>query len=254
MKRRKFIQAGTAGAVALAASNASLASTNRQHAESELIEWRTYEMNFGGNQGLLMDYLNDALRPALLRKGVTQFVVFKEYGDPNPAKVYVMISYPDAATYIATQDLSDDGDYTAATADYDAVKPEKPIYTRFSSWLLTAFTGMPQSVAPDENAGLFELRIYEGYSEDAVRRKIRMFNDYEIEIFDNTGLKPVFYGDMIAGPHRPALMYLLQFEDMEARNENWGKFGADDTWNRIKVLPEFANSVSNIRRTFLVPA
>lgn len=221
---------------------------------AELIEWRTYEMNFGGNQGLLMSYLNEALKPALTRKGATQFVVFKEYGDPNPAMIYVMISYPDATTYMAAQDLSGDDAFASASVEYDEVKAEKPIYTRFSSWLLTAFAGMPQSVAPDAESGLFELRIYEGYSEDAVRRKIRMFNDYEIEIFDNTGLKPVFYGDMIAGPHRPSLMYLLQFEDMEARNENWGKFGADDTWNRIKVLPEFANSVSNIRRTFLVPA
>ena len=254
MQRRKFIKGGVAGAITLAGSSAATARPPQEPTGSELIEWRTYELRFGGDQGMLMSYLSDSLKPAMLRAGSTQFSVFKEYGDPNPGKVHVMIAYPDAATYVATQNLSADTDFTTASEAYDAVDPEKPIYTRFSSWLLTAFSGMPQSVAPDESAGIFELRIYEGATEDAVRRKIRMFNEYEIEIFDNTGLKPVFYADMIAGPHRPALMYLLQFDDMAARDENWGKFGANDTWNRIRVLPEFANSVSNIVRTFLVPA
>lgn len=254
MQRRNFIKGAAAGAITMVGSSAATANTPVTHPEAELIEWRIYDMRFGGKQGMLMDYLKDAFRPALTRAGATQFTVFKEYGDPNPARVHVMISYPDAATYVGTQDLSADEDFTAATEQYDALDTDKPIYTRFSSWLLTAFSGMPQAVAPDDDAAIFELRIYEGPTEDATRRKIRMFNEYEIDIFDETGLKPVFYGDMIAGPYRPALMYLLQFENMEARNENWGKFSSNDTWNRIKVLPEFAGGVSNIRRTFLVPA
>ncbi len=254
MERRKFIQGGVAGAVALAGSKVGLAATHTIAPEQEVIEWRVYEMNFGGDQGLLTRYLTDALEPALDRKGATQFVQFKEYGDPNPAKLHVMISYPDAATYLAAQDLTEDQEFTTAAADYDALKAEKPIFTRYSSWLLKAFSGMPQSVAPDAESGVLELRIYEGYSEDAVRRKIGMFNDHELTIFDNTGLKPVFFGDMIAGPYRPALVYLLQFPDMATRDENWGKFGADATWNEIKGMDKYADSVSNIRRTFLVPA
>ncbi len=258
MQRRKFIQAGVplaiGGAVALSSAEARAATPPRPAAESELIEWRTYDIAWGGNQGLLMSYLKDALEPALRGRGATQFVTFQEYGDPSPAKLYVMISYPDAATYVSSQDLSGDAAFTAASQEYDALPPVKPIYSRYSSWLLSAFTGMPQSVAPDGSAGLFELRIYEGYSEDATRRKIGMFNDYEIKIFDDTGLKPVFYADMIAGPHRPALIYLLQFESMVQRDENWVKFGADATWNKINKMEKYADSVSNIVRTFLVPA
>ena len=254
MERRKFIRGGVAGAVALAGSQVGLAASRATAPEPEVIEWRVYEMNFGGDQGLLMRYLTDALEPALDRKGATQFATFKEYGDPNPAKLHVMISYPDAATYLSAQDLTEDQEYTTAATDYDAAKADKPIYTRFSSWLLTAFSGMPQSVTPDAESGLLELRIYEGYSEDAVRRKIGMFNDHELTIFDETGLKPVFYADMIAGPFRPALMYLLQFPDMDTRNVNWGKFSEHPTWVEIKDMEKYANSVSNIIRTFLVPA
>ncbi|NJB86215.1 hypothetical protein GGR26_001983 [Lewinella marina] len=253
MQRRNFIKAGAAGAVAVAGSPLGAMNRTRPAADNEIIEWRTYEMNFGGNEKLLRDYLTNALHPALLRKGATQFALFHEYGQPNPAKLHAMISYPDAATYVAAQSLADDQVYQSAAKEYDAVSADKPIYARFTTWLMRAFDGMPKSVGTDPNAGLFELRIYEGYSEDAVRRKIRMFNDHEVQIFKDTDLDAVFYGDLIAGPHRPALAYLLQFDDMEERDANWSKFSAHPEWVRIKGLPEFANSVSNIRRTFLVP-
>ncbi len=239
----------------MAVAGSQLAATPRpnQVAEKEIIEWRVYEMAWGGNQGLLRSHLLDTLQPALRRKGATQFALFTEYGDSNPVKLHAMIAYRDAAAYLAAQSLGDDQEFKTASESYDAVGAGQPIYARYSSWLMNAFDGMPQSVATDPEAGVFELRIYEGYSEDATRRKIRMFNEFEVDIFKDTDLDAVFYGDMIAGPYRPALVYLLQFADMEERDVNWGKFGSHPEWNRIKDLPEFADSVSNIRRIFLKP-
>ena len=254
MQRRRFIRAGAAGAIAVAGSQLAGAQSPTPPADKELIEWRVYEMAWGGNRVLLQSYLSETLAPALRRNGATQFALFREYGQSDPAKVHVMIAYRDAAAYLACQSLSTDPEFQEAARDYDAVEAAKPIYSRFSSWLMDAFDGMPQVVATDPDAGLFELRIYEGYSEDANRRKIRMFNEYEVQIFRETGLDAVFYGEMLAGPYRPALVYLLQFDDMAMRDENWGKFGSHPEWVRIKDLPEFANSVSNIRRVFLMPA
>ncbi len=113
---------------------------------------------------------------------------------------------------------------------------------------------MPEVANPGPEAGLFELRTYEGYSEDATRRKIKMFNVEEIDLFHETGLHPVFFGNMISGPHRPALVYMLHFKDMEERNANWSKFGPHPKWRAMVVKEEYANSVSNIRKSFLVPA
>ncbi|WP_116126044.1 NIPSNAP family protein [Lewinella sp. IMCC34183] len=255
MQRRNFVRAAAAaGTAALAGQSLHAQSTTPPAAGKEIIEWRVYEMAWGGNQGMLTTYLNESLAPALRRKGATQYQLFREYGKTDPAKLHVMIAYPDAATYVACQSLGDDSVYAVAAEAYDAVPADRPIYDRFSSWLMDAFDGMPQAVATDADAGLFELRVYQGYSEDATRRKIRMFNDHEIQIFKDTDLDAVFYGDMIAGPYRPCLVYLLQFDDMEERDANWGKFGSHPEWTRIKDLPEFANSVSNILRTFLVPA
>ena len=253
MERRKFIRTGAAGAIAVAGSRLAANVPTQDSATQEIIEWRVYEMAWGGNQGLLRDYLLNTLQPALRRKGATQFALFHEYGNSNPVKLHAMIAYRDAAAYLDSQALDDDAAFQADAVAYNEVTVDRPIYSRFSSWLMNAFTGMPQSVATDPEAGLFELRIYEGYSEDATRRKIRMFNESEVDIFKETGLDAVFYGDLIAGPYRPALVYLLQFKDMEERDANWGKFGSHPEWNRIKDLPEYANSVSNIRRTFLMP-
>jgi hypothetical protein len=80
-----------------------------------------------------------------------------------------------------------------------------------------------------------------------------MFNQVELEIFRNNELNPVFFGEVIAGPDLPYLTYMVAFKDMEERNKKWEKFGADPDWNRVKVLPEYANTVSKIIKKFLEP-
>ncbi len=252
MKRRKFIYA-TAAASTIPLGYSAAKSSNLNIADKELYEIRTYEMRFGGNANALLSYLNDALAPALRRKGVNHFMLFDEYGKDNPRNIWVLISYPDAATYLGAQDLQTDADFVKATAEYDDLPAERPIFNRYSSSLLHAFDGLPQMMDPIDGAALFELRIYEGYNEDAVRRKIKMFNVEEIPLFNKVGLYPVFFGEMIAGPHRPSLVYMLNFKDMEQRDANWNTFVNHPEWDVMRVKEEYANTVSNIRRVFLTP-
>ena len=116
---------------------------------------------------------------------------------------------------------------------------------------MQAFSGMPALKEPADARKLFELRIYEGHNDDAVSRKVAMFNDEELPVFLETGLDPVFFGNLIAGPAMPALVYMVAFDSMEARDANWKKFVDHPEWNRMKVLPKYADSVSNIIRVFL---
>lgn len=251
MQRRKFLAAATALPLALSATSEAPGVAE----ERQLIELRTYEIKFGGSgQGVLMKYLNDVLGPALKRHGCPTFRIMKELGNSDPANVWVLIAYPDAKTYLAAQNLNADEAYRTAAAEYDAVPVGKPVFNRYASQLLLAFEGMPQVADPGAEAGLFELRTYEGYSEDATRRKIKMFNVEEIDLFYETGLHPVFFGDMISGPYRPSLVYMLHFKDMAERDANWSKFGPHPKWKAMVAKEEYANSVSNIRKTFLVPA
>lgn len=250
MQRRKFLAAATALPLSLNATTSPAAPAP----ERQLIELRRYEIKFGGSgPQILLDYLRTALQPALQRLGCPTFRIFKELGDAEPAILHVAIAYPDATIYLAAQDLSGDEAYLSAASAYDSVPADRPVYNRFTSQLLHAFSAMPLMVDPGPESTLFELRTYEGYSEDAVRRKIRMFNIEEIDLFLRVGLHPVFFGKMIAGPYRPSLVYLLSFRDMEERNANWAKFGPHPEWKKMVAKPEYADSVSNIRKVFLVP-
>lgn len=78
-----------------------------------------------------------------------------------------------------------------------------------------------------------------------------MFNDEEIDLFPKVGLNHVFYGKMLSGPYRPCLVYMLRFTDMEAHGAAWKAFGQAPEWNETKVIPEYANTISNIRNVFL---
>ena len=175
----------------------------------------------------------------------------EEMGNSDPRVIRALISYPSSKVYINCQNLQSDADYAKAAKPYHQLPIEKTIFSRMSSYLLNAFDGYPKLSNPVDGASVFELRIYEGYNEDAVRRKIKMFNVEEIELFKKVGLHPVFFGEMIVGPYLPCLVYMLNFKDMEERDANWKKFLEHPDWNNMKAKEEYANTVSNIRKVFL---
>ena len=80
-----------------------------------------------------------------------------------------------------------------------------------------------------------------------------MFNDEEIPLFLKVKLNPVFFGDMIIGPYRPCLTYMLNFKDMAERDANWQTFVQHPEWKVMSAKKEYANTVSNIRKIFLTP-
>ncbi len=251
MERRRFIKTGaTVSTVPFATAMGSKFTSDLAEGK-ELYELRTYTLRFGGNLKLLSEYLKKALQPAMKRVGANHFMVFSEVSNTLPRKLRVLISYPDANTYLQAQMVDQDEEFVKMAQVYNDLPVESPIYTRFSSWLLLAFDGLPKMLDPVDGATIFELRTYEGYSEDAVRRKIKMFNDEELPLFYQVGLNPIFFGDMIAGPHRPCLTYMLNYKDMEAHGKAWQAFLSAPAWNEMKVKEEYANTVSNIRNVFL---
>lgn len=239
---------------AAVASGFTFTKSKDQTGGKEIIELREYELAFGGNPANLNTYLKDALIPALNKYGVMHVGAFSELGNFDPAKIYVLIPYPDITEYFKIPfRIAGDSDYLDASRNYHNIPPENKVFTRFSTRLMVAFDGLPALNADFRGSGIYELRTYEGYNEDAVRRKILMFNQDELEIFRNNELNSVFFGDVIAGPDLPCLTYMVAFKDMAERNKKWESFGSDPEWSRIKVLPEYANSVSKIIKKFLEP-
>jgi hypothetical protein len=253
MERRKFIQHAALTTSALAAGQLSFAANNAA-GKKELYELREYEIHFGSSQNPLHDYLEKSLIPALNKYGVKSVGVFKEIGKTEPAKIYVLIAYPSFDDYLPINaKVKSEEDFKKSSAAWQQIPADKPVYNRINTSLLIAFDNMPALKAPAKEARIFELRTYESYSEDASRRKIKTFNDEEFTIFDRTKLNRVFFGEAIAGFNLPCLTYMITFRDMEERDKNWAAFGADADWKRVSNAPEYANTVSNIRRVFLEP-
>lgn len=253
MKRRNFIQNAAITSSVLLAGKLSYAAPEKVE-KKQLFEIREYEIHFGGNQNALNSYLEKALIPAFNKFGVKSVGVFKEIGKTEPAKVYVLIVYPSMEEYgDINLKVKSDKDFIQNSAEWDKVPAEKPVFNRYNSSLLLAFDNMPQLKVPAKETRIFEMRTYEGYNEDAVRRKVKMFNTEEFTIFDRTKLNRVFFGDVIAGPNLPCLTYMITFKDMEERDKNWAAFGADADWKKVSNDPIYANTVSNIRRVFLEP-
>jgi hypothetical protein len=219
----------------------------------EVYELRVYELTMG-SLPTLEKYFTDALIPAFNKHGVSNLGVFRETSKNEPPRIYLLIPYSSFADYEKiNQALSKDQEYQKRSEPYNSVGVEKPVYFRYESTFMNAFDGLPKMVVPENKPRIFELRIYQGYSDDAVRRKVKMFNEGEFDIFYKTKLNPVFFGEAIAGKDLPCLIYMITFKDMEERDNNWKNFISHPDWQKMSKDPQYANTVSKIIRIFLEP-
>jgi hypothetical protein len=223
-------------------------------AQKEMYELRVYELKFGKPANILHNYFENALIPALNRQEIKNIGVFEEVGDALPKNIYVFIPFKNMEAYQKVYEaLKIDTTFKNDSKAYNETDEQEFPYVGYSTSFFIAFEGFPNLVKPNEDDSLFELRIYEGYNEDAFLRKVKMFNESEFKIFEDVGLRPVFFGEQISGNHMPNLTYMLAFKDMNDHDVTWRKFGPHPEWQRIVNLPEYANTVSNIRRVFLKP-
>jgi hypothetical protein len=253
MERRNFIKASAVIAAASAGGTA-VASQVTPPASKEFYEWRVYHFNKKGASNSKVDsFYKDALIPYLTGKGV-KVGAFGEYGQTLPPVIYYLFVYPSISEYqVIKKELWKDNGFMQAAKSYFDTTAEEGSFTRYETYLLEAFDSIPKLRLPAKDRGLFELRTYESNNEEAAQRKIKMFNSEELALFDKVGLRSVFFGEILAGPQMPALMYMLEFKDMDERNANWKKFTDSAEWNTLKNKPEYANTVSVVNRVFLVP-
>ena len=249
MKRRKFVQSSLVATSALTAGIATAQS--KAETPKEIIELREYDMGWPGKLSELNNYFKDALIPALNRHGVKQVGVFSELGQSEPRKIYSLMSHASFADYGAAHQLiAADAEYQKASKSYHHLTEK--VYDRITTQLMLAFDVMP-AMKKVEGSELFELRTYQGLNEDAVRRKIKMFNKEELPIFLDTNLLPVFFGEVIAGKYQPCLTYMVGFKNMDERQAAWKAFIDHPEWKRVSGLAEYANTVSKIIKVFLEP-
>lgn len=252
MERRNFLKS-TAAMAAVTVAGSSLAANNLPVQDKEFYEFRIYQLTGGGAKNTLKSYLTEALLPLFSKYGI-KLGAFEELDKEDPPKVYTLFVYPSSQVYFQLQkELTTNNDYLTAAKSYFELPAAKPVFERYETFLMEAFDGIPKLRIPEKNRGLFELRTYESYNEDAARRKIAMFNDEELPLFDKVELHPVFFSKILAGKFMPALMYMLWFKDMDERDANWKKFSDSPEWKAMSAKPIYADTVSKVRRKFLTP-
>jgi hypothetical protein len=253
MKRRSFIHASLA-AFSTGVAGAPVAAVERQG--GPVYELRTYSLK-AGKQPVLDAYLSKAFMPAVRRLGIGPVGAFVETGKDEALNIYVLIVHPSAETVAGyPRRLAMDEEYVKAAKDYLASPATDPVYGRIESSLLVPIDSMPKLEKPDTSKPrLFNLRIYESHNERAAWKRIEMFNRSELAIFRRVGLKPVFFGEAVAGSAMPNLTYMLVFPDDAGRDAAWKHFRDDPEWLKLKAIPEYADKeiVSRITNKILSP-
>lgn len=235
-------------------------TTHAAPPEREYYELRVYHLDNQQQEERVNDYLKNAYLPALHRAGIGKVGVFKpvDAEEAGGRKIYVYIPYQSAEQFMELpQTLGEDPQYKSEGKDYLDAAHDNPPYSRIETTLLLAFEGMPQfqqtRLTNPVSERIYELRSYEGATEELFRNKVQMFNEGEIEIFDRLGFNPVFYGEVRAGCSMPNLMYMTTHADMAAREKNWQAFGEDEQWKEMAAMEEYQNNVSHIDIILLHP-
>ncbi|MHC4250577.1 MAG: NIPSNAP family protein [Planctomycetota bacterium] len=250
MRRRRLL-----GAVCLV--SLAGACTGRRGAEAAgkaYIELRHYTVEIE-RRTRLDEFLSKVAIPAWNRIGIANVGVF-EKSDGKDANLYVLLSHRSIEEFASSrQRLLADRQFMEDGAPYLDLPMKDPLYSRIESSLMLGFDECPRIEVPKRTATrVFQLRIYESHSLKKGQKKVDMFDaGGEIAIFRDCGMQPVFFGETLVGTKIPNLTYMLVFEDDEAQKASWNKFKKHPEWHRIRKLPVYKDTVSNITNILLKP-
>ena len=244
MQRRSFLSAAAAATVSLADA------APPAPAKSAYLDFCYYYMRAGSQTERTNAYLKDVYLPAALRAGFGPLGFFSAVVGANAPFTLAITSYPSLA---ALENLHDpfpgDAEFRRGWREYNSA----PGYQRLESSLLRAFDAFPaiETGPPDPKraARLFELRTYQGLTEDGSLRKKKMFEEGEIAIFRRLNMTPVLFGQSVVGPNQPNNTYMLAFDDLASRERLWKAFSADPEWQKMRATPGMENTELNANTT-----
>lgn len=202
------------------------------------------------------EYFEKGLVPAVKRAGGGPVGVFQSLIAPETPFIVTVMSFPNLAAYEATtQKVMTDQEFAKAReAAYSGGLP----YVRYEASLLRGFPGFPNIVVPDKlesGSRIFEVRTYESNTLNSLHRKIKMFDEGEVDIFRKSGMTPVYFGETIIGRNMPNLTYMLGYDSLAAREKSWSSFVSSPEWKKMSSQPGVSDAeiVSNISNIFVRP-
>ena len=198
------------------------------------------------------DYLKNIYLPNLHKSGIEKVGAFKPIDNDtaNDKRIIVFIPFKKLETFTDLENEADKQDpFLKNESVYSNAAYNDAPFVRIETVLLHAFKNMPLFQVPlltgNLNDRVYELRSYEGATENLYRKKVHMFNEGgEIDIFKRLSFNAVFYAEVLSGSHMPNLMYMTSFNSKADRDDHWKIFSSDATWKKISGMTEYANTVS----------
>lgn len=238
---------------------ACLGTPTAEAADQQIIEVRLYHLTSAEKAKQFDAMMRDGALPVMKAQGLKHVGVFQPKeaeGDKENLRVSV-VAYDSMDQLLALRKAySQDPNFWPSAQDYLQQEKGDPAFTRIESSLLQAFTGMPQLAVPGSGEGkqrVFELRIYESFSEIKGLLKLQMFNEGEVDLFKKVNLNAVFYGEAIVAANLPQLTYMLVYDDEASQKKAWKDFLSHPEWDRLKNIEQYKDTVSKIKNHFLVP-
>ncbi len=222
---------------------------------------QVYRLTGKVQQDQVDNFLKNAYLPAMHRAGIKKVGVFKPIESDTTAdkRVYIWAPFTSPDHFAKTLEiLEKDADYQKAGIAFLGAPFEQPPFVRKESILLMAFPNAPSYSVPTfptpHAQRIYELRSYEGATENLYLKKVQMFNEGgEIALFKSLDFNALFYAKVISGSTMPNLMYMTTFADMAAHDAHWDSFTKSPEWIKLKALPEYKNTVSKAVKVLLHP-
>ncbi|HAH22326.1 MAG TPA: NIPSNAP family containing protein [Prolixibacteraceae bacterium] len=230
----------------------ALFSVSAMAGSRDYYQIQVFRLTGKAQEAKLDNYLKNAYLPAIHRAGIPKVGVFKpvESDTTSGKRVYVWMSFKSLDQFSKIQDvLLKDKDFQAKGIDFLGAPVDQKPFVRKESILLKAFPDAPNffiptySTSPSER--IYELRSYEGPTDNLFRQKAKMFNEGgEIKLFNSLGFNTVFNAEVISGSTMPNLMYMTSFSDMASHDAHWKTFGSHPDWKKLSSMDEYKNTVS----------
>lgn len=256
--RRDFLIKSVAFGTTVGVSSIVNAQLSTEEVEQEYYEWRCYHTQNESKKLVVSNYLENTLIPALGRQGIDRVGVFTHKHNLDDNTIYMLIPYQTLDVFGKVNSLlANDQQYLANAKEYFAVSILDPNFVRIESKLHKAFAGMPQLQAPPQTKNnqkrVFEMRVYQGHTEQKTALKIEQFNTGEIFVMQDVGLNPVFYGELLIGEDGPNMMYMTSAASEASSKACWDKFKVHPEWQRLRNIEKYKDTVSFKTKDVLVP-
>ena len=200
-----------------------------------LYELRIYRLHQGPQGGKLDQWFTQRAIPLHQKHGFAPMGFFHvSIGEFTPRLIQV-IAYRSLAEREARWNaLEADADWNAIN-DELAADLSQPAFDDLEVRFLKGlpFTPAWEATPEDKKHKIYEIRTYQANSERQLRVLTHRFASGEVDVFHRSGFFPVLFSHEIAGPMMPNLTYLIPFDSIEARDEQWGKFGRDPQWKTL---------------------